>query len=98
MITAGSNTLTLRPSIVCSAPTMAAAAGTGSMASWGIAPCPPLPVTRTVNVSADAIIVPGRQATTPVGSFEVMCSANARSTSLPAALSTPSWIMWRAPW
>ena len=77
---------------------MAAAAGTGSIASCGMAPWPPLPVTRTVKVSALAMIGPGRVHTTPVRSLDVMCSASALSTGRPPASSTPSWIMNRAPW
>ena len=95
--TAGSKTLIRLVIMVCRAPTMAAAAGTGSSASAGIAPCPPLPVTRTVNASSEAMTTPGRVRTVPETSVDVMCSENARSTGAPDALSTPSWIMCRAP-
>ena len=84
--TAGSNTLNRRVTIVCSAPTIAAAAGTGSIARSGIAPWPPLPVTVTVYASALAIIGPGLHITTPDCAVDVMCSANACSTGRPAGL------------
>ena len=96
--TAGSNTLNRLVTIVCSAPTIAAAAGTGSIAWNGIAPCPPRPVTVTVHASALAMIGPGLQVTTPDVAVAVMCSASARSTGRPPASSTPSSIMCRAPW
>ena len=58
--TAGSNALTRRVTIVCSAPTIAAAAGTGSSASCGAEACPPRPVTVTWRSSDDAMIESGR--------------------------------------
>src|SRR5699024_11918651 len=50
--TAGSEMATRRVTIVWSAPTIAAAAGTGSRAVCGIEPCPLCPVSRTVKLSA----------------------------------------------
>src|SRR5205807_6389757 len=82
--TAGSATQTRRVIMVCSAPTMAAAAGTGSSASCGMPPWPPLPITRTENESDEAIIGPGRQVTTPDVLLDVICRANALVTGVSA--------------
>jgi hypothetical protein len=99
VITTGSNTRVRRVIIVWIAPTIAAAAGTGSSASCGIAACPPRPVTVTRSVSEDAMVGPGRHVTSPDGSVEVMCTANARSgvPAGPPGSSSPSSIMCRAP-
>lgn len=48
----------------CSEVTMAAAATTGSVDKWGMAPCPPLPLTVTQNLSAAAMSVPACTCTT----------------------------------
>ena len=68
-----------RVSTTCSAPTMAAAAGTGSSASCGADACPPRPVTVTRRTSAAAITGPARVCSSPVGTVEEMCSAYAAS-------------------
>ena len=81
----------------------AAAAGTGSTASCGMAAWPPLPATRTRNVSEEAISGPGLHATTPDVLLDVMCSAKAPVTgeSEPSARlessSNPSSSMNLAP-
>jgi hypothetical protein len=66
---------TRRVTAVCRAPTMAAAAGTGSSASCGAEACPPRPFTVTVIVSAAAISGPDRTCSSPLGTVAVMCSA-----------------------
>ena len=73
--TAGWWASTRRVSAVCSAPTIAAAAGTGSSASCGADAWPPRPVTVTRTTSAAAITGPGRVCSSPVGKVEETCSA-----------------------
>ena len=98
--TAGSNALTRRVTIVCSAPTIAAAAGTGSSASCGAEACPPRPVTVTWRSSDDAMIESGRVWSVPAARRDVTCRAIADSgvPPGPSAESSPSAIIMRAPW
>ncbi len=75
--TDGSNTSTLRVTIVCSACTISHATGIGSRVWCGWLAWPPLPRTVIVIESLDAMIGPCRVLTIPTGNCEVMCSANA---------------------
>jgi hypothetical protein len=96
--TTGSNTSNFLVTIVWSAITISQAAGIGSSARCGWEACPPLPRTVTVIWSAAASIGPGRVENMPSGSLvDVTCSAYAATTRSPAASSTPSSIMCRAP-
>ena len=98
--TAGWWASTRRVSAVCSAPTIAAAAGTGSSASCGAEAWPPRPVTRTRIASAAAISDPGRVCSSPAGRVALTCSAYAATGRPPGPCrsSSPSSIMTRAPW
>ena len=96
--TTGSNTLNFLVTIVCRAVTISQAAGIGSAALCGWEACPPRPCTVTSNVSAAAMIVPGRVLSTPPGSCaDATCSPYAATGRPPAASSTPSSIMILAP-
>ena len=70
--TAGSDAGTSRPTKVCSAPIISAAAGIGSRQSWGMEAWPPRPRTTHSKKSADAKIGPGRVAMVPQGSSGLM--------------------------
>ena len=85
----------LRLTRVCSASTISAAIGTGSMVSCGMAPWPPLPVILISNSSAEASSGPVRLANTPAGMLGEMCSANAASGL--GLSSRPSASMYFAP-
>ena len=96
--TAGSKALTRLLVIVCSAPTIAAAAGTGSSASCGAEACPPAPCTVTVKSSDEAMIESARVCSVPEARREVTCSAIADVGRLPPASSRPSSSIASAPW
>ncbi len=101
--TDGSNTSRLRVTIIWIACTISQAIGIGSRARNGSLACPPRPTTSMRNRSADAMIAPPRELTQPVGSDDVMWSANAPVTGdgVPSARggtsSSPSSSMKRAP-
>ena len=76
--TDGSNTSIERVIISCSACTISQATGIGSSARCGSLACPPLPVTRMIIESADAMIAPPRVLTQPDGIAEVMCKRERR--------------------
>ena len=96
--TIGSKIENSRVTVVCSAVTSSAAAGTGSLAPCGADPCPPLPRKVTAKASEAASIVPGLVANRPYGSSaEKTCMPYAASTRRPAASSTPSSTMTLPP-
>ena len=63
--TTGSKTSNVRVTIVCSAVTISAAAGIGSLARCGDDPWPPAPITLTYSAAEAAISEPARPAQTP---------------------------------
>src|SRR5262245_31955479 len=101
--TVGSNTSTLRVTMVWMACTISQAIGTGSRVRWGSEAWPPAPFTLMRRVSDDAMIGPRRVLTHPLGSAVVMWMAAAAETGLgvPSAnggtSSRPSSSMYRAP-
>jgi len=96
--TIGSKIENSRVTVVCSAVTSSAAAGTGSFAPCGAEPWPPLPRKVTAKLSEAASIVPGLVANRPYGSrAEKTCMPYAASTRRPAASNTPSSTMIRPP-
>ena len=94
--TAGSKAGTTRVTMDCRAVTISQATGTGSVASCGMEAWPPRPMTLIWNSSAEAIMVPARQASKPDGITGVTWMAKARSI-WPWALSSPSSIMVLGP-
>ncbi len=98
VMTTGSKTSNRRVTNVCRAVTISHAAGIGSFARCGEEPWPPEPRTVTRRTSAADMTGPGRVANRPAGSIpDVTWSARAASTRRPAASSTPSSTMCRAP-
>ena len=94
----GENASTCRLIAVCSATTISQVAGTGSRDRCGDELCPASPRTVTSMPSLAAISGPGRVTSCPLPNmFEITCSANAASGRRPAASSTPSFSIFRAP-
>ena len=77
--TTGSNALILRVTKLCSASTISHATGIGSTVKCGCDACPPLPTTLMLMTSVAAMKAPAFAVKMPVGTFGVMCIANAPS-------------------
>lgn len=67
-----------QPGLAWRAPTMAAAATTGSCVRCGMAAWPPRPAMTQSNCTAPAMMVPARERTDPEGSVGLQGAAGAR--------------------